>query len=310
MPTEYYLPLGIVTDADLSGSEELSTGTRSNVQKKLFEQLFGGNGNELITDYEYSTIYGVQDDSNFKPNYTLTTTSDIAYMDYSIDVTDKQTLYFDCFDKLSNSLSEDINGSFMVTVNGQVKQMDYPSQSSNGLLKLGEFENEHVNVRVTLKKDIISCRSYGVFGLHHNVLEKALEQAQTAGLTDSDGKLSGSVNAKAGQKCVLQIPYQEGLKIKVNGKAVSYDKVFGDLVSFDLQEGENTITVTSVPKGFYAGLALTIAGIALTAGYFFIRKKLKFGETMEAAALVAVIGAGAIVIIVVYVAPCILNIYS
>ena len=56
-----------------------------------------------------------------KPNYTLTTTSDVAYMDYSIDVTDKQTLYFDCFDKLSNSLSEDINGSFMVTVNGQVK---------------------------------------------------------------------------------------------------------------------------------------------------------------------------------------------
>ena len=172
-------------------------------------------------------------------------------MDYSIDVTDKQTLYFDCFDKLSNSLSEDINGSFMVTVNGQVMQMDYPSQSSNGLLKLGEFENEHVNVRVTLKKDITSCRSYGVFGLHH-----------------------------------------------------------GDLVSFDLEEGENTITVTSVPKGFYAGLALTIAGIALTAGYFFIRKKLKFGETMEAAALVAVIGAGAIVIIVVYIAPCILNIYS
>ena len=109
---------------------------------------------------------------------------------------------------------------------------------------------------------------------------------------------------------MLQIPYQEGLKIKVNGKTVSYDKVFGDFVSFDLQEGENTITVTSVPKGFYAGLALTIAGIALTAGYFFIRKKLKFGETMESAALVAVIGAGAIVIIVVYVAPCILNIYS
>lgn len=152
MPTEYYLPLGIVTDADLSGSEELSTGTRSNVQKKLFEQLFGGNGDELITDYEYTTIYGVQDDSNFKPNYTFNTTGNVAYMDYSIDVTDKQTLYFDCFDKLSNSLSEDINGSFMVTVNGQVMQMDYPSQSSNGLLKLGEFENEHVNVRVTLKK--------------------------------------------------------------------------------------------------------------------------------------------------------------
>ena len=310
VPTEYYLPLGIVTDADLSGSEELSTGTRSNVQKKLFEQLFGGNGDELITDYEYTTIYGVQDDSNFKPNYTFNATGNVAYMDYSIDVTDKQTLYFDCFDKLSNSLSEDINGSFMVTVNGQVMQMDYPSQSSNGLLKLGEFENEHVNVRVTLKKGITGCRSYGVFGLHHNVLEKALEQVQTAGFTDSDGKLSGSVNAKAGQKCVLQIPYQEGLKIKVNGKAVSYDKVFGDLVSFDLQEGENTITVTSMPKGFYAGLALTIAGIALTAGYFFIRKKLKFGETMEAAALVAVIGAGAIVIIVVYIAPCILNIYS
>lgn len=310
VPTEYYLPLGIVTDADLSGSEELSAGTRSDVQKKLFEQLFGGNGDELITDYEYDSIYGIQDDSVMSPSFTFNSSSDFSYMDYEIKVTDKQTLYFDCFDKLSNNLSESINGSFMVTVNGRSIQTDYPSQSSNGLLKLGEFENEEVNVRVTLNKNITNCRSYGVFGLHHDVLQKALEQVNTAGLTDNDGKLSGSVNAKAGQKCVLQIPYQEGLKIKVNGESVSYSKVFGDLVCFDLQEGENSITVTNVPKGFYAGLALTILGVALTVGYFFIRKKLKFGELLEMAGIVAVIGAGVIVMILVYIAPCILNIYS
>lgn len=310
VPTEYYLPLGIVTDADLSGSEELSTGTRSDVQKKLFEQLFGGNGDELITDYEYDSIYGIQDDSVMSPSFTFNSSSDFSYMDYEIKVTDKQTLYFDCFDKLSNNLSESINGSFMVTVNGRSIQTDYPSQSSNGLLKLGEFENEEVNVRVTLNKNITNCRSYGVFGLHHDVLQKALEQVNTAGLTDNDGKLSGSVNAKAGQKCVLQIPYQEGLKIKVNGESVSYSKVFGDLVCFDLQEGENSITVTNVPKGLYAGLALTILGVALTVGYFFIRKKLKFGELLEMAGIVAVIGAGVIVMILVYIAPCILNIYS
>ncbi len=310
VPTEYYLPLGIVTDADLSGSEELSTGTRSDVQKKLFEQLFGGNGDELITDYEYDSIYGIQDDSVMSPSFTFNSSSDFSYMDYEIKVTDKQTLYFDCFDKLSNNLSESINGSFMVTVNGRSIQTDYPSQSSNGLLKLGEFENEEVTVRVTLNKNITNCRSYGVFGLHHDVLQKALEQVNTAGLTDNDGKLSGSVNAKAGQKCVLQIPYQEGLKIKVNGESVSYSKVFGDLVCFDLQEGENSITVTNVPKGFYAGLALTILGVALTVGYFFIRKKLKFGELLEMAGIVAVIGAGVIVMILVYIAPCILNIYS
>ncbi|WP_443713225.1 YfhO family protein, partial [Ruminococcus sp.] len=264
VPTEYYLPLGIVTDADLSGSEELSTGTRSDVQKKLFEQLFGGNGDELITDYEYDSIYGIQDDSVMSPSFTFNSSSDFSYMDYEIKVTDKQTLYFDCFDKLSNNLAESINGSFMVTVNGRSIQTDYPSQSSNGLLKLGEFENEEVNVRVTLNKNITNCRSYGVFGLHHDVLQKALEQVNTAGLTDNDGKLSGSVNAKAGQKCVLQIPYQDGLKIKVNGESVSYSKVFGDLVCFDLQEGENSITVTNVPKGFYAGLALPILGVALT----------------------------------------------
>ena len=142
------------------------------------------------------------------------------------------------------------------------------------------------------------------------MLQKALEQVNTAGLTDNDGKLSGSVNAKAGQKCVLQIPYQEGLKIKVNGESVSYSKVFADLVCFDLQEGKNSITVTNVPKGFYAGLALTILGVALTVGYFFIRKKLKFGELLEMAGIVAVIGAGVIVMILVYIAPCILNIYS
>lgn len=233
----------------------------------------GGNGNELITDCNTPTIYGVQDDSNFNPNYTLTTTN-VCFMDYGIDVTGKQTLYFDCFDKLSNSLSEDINGSFMVTVmNGQVKQIDYPSQSSSGLLSLGNLKNEHVNVRVNLKKNITSCRSYGVFGLHHNVLEKALEQRHRPPVLQTvTANFPEALMQRQDRKYCAECHIRRILKIKVNGKAVSYDKVFGDLVSFDLQEGENTITVTSVPNGFYAGLALTIAGIALTVGYFFIER--------------------------------------
>lgn len=307
-PTDFYLPLGLVTDEGLGNSEELPAGTRSDVQKALYKKLFDPNEtDELITDYDYDSITGIETPDLQSP-YVFTKTGENAYIDYNINVTDKQTLYFDCFDKLSNNLTEEINNSFVITVNGLSKQSDYPSQSSNGLIKLGEFENETVNIRISLK-DSVTCNSYGVFGLHHDVLQKAVDNAKSVGLKDEDGKLTGSYTAEAGEKCVLQIPYQEGLKIKVNGESVEYSKVFGDLVAFDLQEGENDITVTSSPKGFYAGLLLTIVGVGLTAAYAVFRRKLKFGELSQSAAFVIVEGLGIIVLIVIYIAPCIINMY-
>lgn len=312
VPNGEYLPLGLVTESDLSKSAELSDGTRSDVQKQLFKTLFDPEGKqELITDYQYTSAVGILDNSvpNTPQPYNFVKSGETGYFDYSIKVTDKQTLYFDCFDKLSNSLSEDINNSFSISVNGLLKQSDYPSQSSNGLINLGEFENETVNIRITLKDNVV-CRSFGVFGLHQEVLNKALESAQTVGMVDNGGKLTGSYTAKAGEKCVLAIPYQEGLKITINGESVEYSKVFGDLVSFDLKEGENDIVVTSSPKGFWGGLVLTIIGIGLTAVYIVFRKKLRFSETIETAAGVVLIGIGIIVIAAVYVVPCVINIYS
>ncbi|POO88634.1 hypothetical protein C1H57_25015, partial [Clostridium sp. 2-1] len=64
-----------------------------------------------------------------------------------------QTLYFDCFDRLSNSLIEPINSGFHVYVNGLLVLQEYPTQPQNGLVDLGTFTDETVEIQVEVAKE-------------------------------------------------------------------------------------------------------------------------------------------------------------
>ena len=85
-------------------------------------------------------------------------------MNYRIDVTGTESLYFDCFDKTTTALKEDINDSFDVTVNGVKVEVNYPTQKNNGLLYLGTFTDERVQVTVSVHKNV-TARSFGLFGV-------------------------------------------------------------------------------------------------------------------------------------------------
>ena len=93
----------------------------------------------------------------------------------------RQTLYFDCFDRLTNSLIEHINSSFSISVNGKLIQADYPSQLNNGLLNLGTFENQTVSIEVEVLKEV-NAKSFGVAGLKEDVLQNAISKTQSANL--------------------------------------------------------------------------------------------------------------------------------
>ena len=189
-------------------------------------------------------------------------------------------------------------------VNGFTLASEYPAQKFNGLLYLGTFENEAVNVKVKVNQNV-DCGSYGLFSVNTNRLSKAVQNVKTANLQEESGKITGSITAEKGEKCVIAIPYSQSLKAVVNGQSVKVNKTLEDMVYIDLQEGENTIEITAVPKSFYAGLIISLAGLLLCVLYKLKGNKITLPKGLCKAVNIMVICGGILVILVIYLIPCI-----
>ncbi len=302
---ENILGLGIITDADLSNAEDIPAGyTRAEIQQYIYETLYGTN-QKLITEYEHS--------ESESSGYTITNgrhvLKDGATITYRIDVKGRQSLYADCFDRLSNDLSEKYFNSLSISVNGLPFAMEYPKTTENGVLKLGEFEDETVEITIDCSK-AINCYSFGVFGLDLDVLENSLNSTETANLKAGAGDVHGSFYSDKAQKCVVTIPYEDGFTVKVNGEKVKYEQVLSDFISFDVAEGENDIEITFMPKGFYIGLVLTVIGIAAFVLYILKRKKFKITLKLEENSQMVLCFISVLVIGLIYVMPLIIMLTS
>ena len=66
-------------------------------------------------------------------------------------------------------------------------------------------------------------------------------------------------------KVILQVPYEEGWKITINGKITSYSEVFNGLIEVELPAGHSEIEMSYCPPALIPGTAGTAAGIFLFA---------------------------------------------
>ena len=298
------LGLGVISTGDIP--QRIPDGlTRSQIQQFIYSRMFSSD-EKLVSEYEPAEGSYTKD----KGMYRLEGGDELIYR---IDVKGSQTLYFDCFDKLSNDLTEPIYDSFSVSVNGKTVARTYPFSKENGVLKLGEFNDEKVIVEVETLKDI-SCASFGVFGLDTDLLEKSCTEAQTLDLTEKKNGLTGSYDSESDKTVFLSVPYTEGFDIRVGGKKVEYREAFSGFIAFDIPSGSGDIDISFRPSGFTAGLILTICGIVSAAAYAaisHIRRKRNADSPAAAdrAAEIAVAVMSALVFVAVYVAPTAVNIF-
>ena len=223
----------------------------------------------MITEYDYDKkkSTGILYSNNKYQLYNA------AKIKYDIYVSGRQSLYADCYDRFSNSLSEEYFEGLSVNVNGRTIKNKYPEADANGLLKLGEYENEKITIEITANKKI-SCYSFGVFGLDIDLLSEAIDNTSCANLRYNGSKITGNARTDFTQNCLLSIPYNYGLVVKVNGNKVPAKRVLSDLTAFELPAGENSIEIYLIPKGFISGIIITVVGIALLAVYIRFRRKL------------------------------------
>lgn len=306
---DYMLPSGIITDSDLSQCEELPDMTRVGIQEYLAETLLAAD-KPLFTEYKYTRANDAQV-LNSRGKYSILKTkgSDDSYLYYDIDVKGKQTLYFDCFDLVSRRLTEHINQSFSLYINGQYADAYYPSQDSNGMLLLGTFENERVSIAVKVERTV-SCKSFGVFGLSHEALADVIDGAKGADMNVNGRELTWQItDAKDGQWLFIPVPYDEGFDASINGEKTDIYRVMTGFTAVKLKDGENNVRLYFTPRGFNIGLIITFAGTALFVLWLIFRNRLKkITDRLDGICRIGVYALCCAVLLVVYIAPLVINV--
>jgi uncharacterized membrane protein YfhO len=297
-PTRFSLPLGIAVSGDCASITEIPESlTRAEVQQYLFEQIFSTD-DTLVTNLE-------PDEGEYALSDGKYTVAEGERLIYRFDVSGDRSLYFDCFDELSNSLTEPIYGSFRVTVNGREVSASYPAAKENGLLSLGEFSDERVVVEVTALKDV-SCASFGLFSLDLDLLGAECEAARTVGFSERTNGLSGDFSAESETSVALFVPYDGGFSVKVNGKSVPYSRTLSGFISFALPSGDSHVEISFRPRGLAAGAVLCAAGLAATV--FAVRRRKRNLSARASRILSAcVVAAATVVFALIYILPTAIN---
>lgn len=304
---EFTLPIGFIMNTkQIKADKKLPDTTRLDRQQKLFQELFHTDEN-LFVHYEPTSLFNIYYHQN--PYYELSFSDGIANgaIEYQIPVKGKQTLYFDCFDRLTNSLIEHINGSFNIFVDGQLVEAEYPNQLNNGLLNLGTFTDQTVSIEIEVLKDV-NAKSFGVAGLKEDVLQNAINSVQSAQLHQVNNSLIGTASSNSEDSYLfLPLTYDKGFTATVNQKQAEIIRVFDSMMAVKLEKGQNQISVHYLPAGFKTGICLSLAGVVLCILFLLILKKgyerLKFLE-LPAQIVFSILSAG--IFIIVYIFPLII----
>lgn len=162
------------------------------------------------------------------------------------------------------------------------KHRKYPAHFNNGLLNLGIYKDENVQVVVEGLKEREEGRKLrirmGVLDL--DKLEKLCNAYadKDTGASASGRHLSLIVEGSEEKNTLLlPVAYDKGFRVYVNGRRQEASEVSGAFMAVPLENGKNEVELTFLPGGFEAGIFLTLAGILFFIAVIFLRKKYALG---------------------------------
>jgi uncharacterized membrane protein YfhO len=255
------LPFAINTDtSSLDFSGELFT-----TQNTLFQAVTGSDG--LLLEDISSQI------SDNVLNLSVGDAGKVLYFYGTNDSATPVTIY--------------VNGeAIQIPASSSYDNVLYPADFGNGLVCLGSFQNEDVQVIFSGSVDVSALH---VAALDYDTFAAAIEQVEENNptITSLKQKKSGltlKLEDVTKENIFLPVSYDEGWVCKVNGKKVEVNSIDG-MVSIPVQEGDVTISLTYVSPGRYRGLLITLVALFLLVGYVVLDKR---GQMKEGTLLTVV----------------------
>ena len=234
------------------------------IQNAIYQSIVGTDKNlfQIFSLFDLHNIrYSITDN---KVSYDIVDEEAFNYLEKNISVVGKQKVYLEILKDLDNGKNVDIYQKFNIYINDELFLRNALTQYNNGTIHLGVYEDTVVNVKIELLEDV------ELDNITLGVMDLALyDEFLNSSVIDTDieftkNKIQVEVNSDKEQLLFLPISYNDGYRVKVNGESREVVSVFENYLGVFLDEGENKIEFTFLPKGFVFGCIISIITLVFT----------------------------------------------
>lgn len=186
-----------------------------------------------------------------------------ASIKYVYDVKGQQQLYM--------QLRTDPFDFTKIYVNGKSlgeKFTQYPQYYwNNGVLDLGLFKDEKVEVEIQIERGTMDITQNLVYGLDVDSFQTRLKQLknQSFQVTSYDSRsVVGTIQVNQPGMMFLSIPYDKGWIVTVDGKNQKPVKLNDAFLGIELSQGQHNIQLKYTSPGFMIGAFISLISVILT----------------------------------------------
>ena len=234
-------------------------------QTQFLNQIAG-----LNEEYFYPINHHTDSGDNVV-NLNGTDTED-ATISYSIEVPDNSQVYLS-MTKLN--FSNDKKKQVDIIVNGEKKS--FTTDNAFTFFNLGYAEHKQTfDIQVKFPGNAqVSFESPTFYRLDTKKYTEAISKIKENPVEVSSYKNKVTVNYKVKNETSIffTIPYDRGWSAYQNGKKIQIQQAQTGFMKIDVPEGEGTITLSFIPKGFVAGASCSLIAIIVFIFYDIQRKK-------------------------------------
>ena len=260
---QFVLPIAFATQS-LYKDVTFNDHTLDN-QTQFLNQIAG-----LNEEYFYPINHHTDSGDNVV-NLNGTDTED-ATISYSIEVPDNSQVYLS-MTKLN--FSNDKKKQVDIIVNGEKKS--FTTDNAFTFFNLGYAEHKQTfDIQVKFPGNAqVSFESPTFYRLDTKKYTEAIRKIKENPVEVSSYKNKVTVNYKVKNETSIffTIPYDRGWSAYQNGKKLQIQQAQTGFMKIDVPEGEGTITLSFIPKGFVAGASCSLIAIIVFIFYDIQRKK-------------------------------------
>ena len=234
-------------------------------QTQFLNQIAG-----LNEEYFYPINHHTDSGDNVV-NLNGTDTED-ATISYSIEIPDNSQVYLSM---TKINFSNDKKKQVDIIVNGEKKS--FTTDNTFTFFNLGYAEHKQTfDIQVKFPGNAqVSFESPTFYRLDTKKYTEAIRKIKENPVEVSSYKNKVTVNYKVKNETSIffTIPYDQGWSAYQNGKRLQIQQAQTGFMKIDVSEGEGTITLSFIPKGFVAGASCSLIAIIVFIFYDIQRKK-------------------------------------
>ncbi len=234
-------------------------------RQNLMYQAIDGKNDTIFTSFSNWKFNNIKESKQEnKIFYKIIDEHAYNFMEQTISIDKKQVLYLEILKDVDNNINQDIFKCFNIYVNDQLLKEHAMEENDNGVINLGTFENEEVNVKIELLGSMeldnitlatMDLEKYESFVENNNVPLK---------IKFHRNKISIEIDSEKEQMLFIPVSYNEGYRGKVNNRTIKVEKVFGNFLGIQLEKGKNEVQFTFTPPGLKVTAIISIVSLFLT----------------------------------------------